>query len=316
MAMNQPRWGTITLSKGHLLAVKFPAIKDDFPANSETYLTFFDSSGNTIARVEGEVAPRELTYLIEPQRLDEVPRGAPYELNVKTDEGSYLYEYGNVARRQAEFYNPGASLVQPNEARLFIDPFNRQSVGRKWKPIWGGVAMHSLGDGKWGMGSNIGLLYAESAVRYFRPLGGDSFRVKFRCHAAPGSAIGVGGSGKMQALFGMDITSHIGFGLEIEHGLVNRKVSTGIVTAPTDLDITRTVNSNTSYNTYYTVDYSDLEKLYRVYKDNAIEPIITWEDTDQELPKGRGYRYFGFAWDASLTATGPLLTGVEVQDRV
>lgn len=317
MALNIPRWQTITLSRGKVYSNVWQAVKDDFPSNSEVHLNFFDSNGNVIATAEGEVTARTLLMKVEPPTFDDVPRGAPYELVVITDDGPYLFEYGNVARREASFYNPGPSLVEPNQSRLFIDKLNRNSIGRKWKPIWGGVAMHQFGDDSWGMGSNTGLLFAESAVRYYRPLGGDSFRVRFQCYAVPGSAIGTGGSGKMQFLAGMDITSHMGFALEIEHGLTNRRVKTGIVTAPTDIDVTGQVNTNTDMDTYYTVDYSDLDHLYQVYKDDdLVTPIITWEDQEQELPKGPGFRYFGFAWDSSLTATGPLLRGIEIQDRV
>jgi hypothetical protein len=315
--LNTPRWSTLTLSKGSMFSNVWPAIRDDFPANAETHIYFYDSEGNIIATVEGQVRERELVYKIEPPLLDDVPRGAQYELKIETEDGPYLFEYGAVARREAEFYNPGAALVQPNEARLFIDKFNRNSVGKKWKPIWGQPAMHAMGGDRWGMASNIGLLYAESAVRYFRPLGGDSFRVKFNIYAIPGSAIGIGGSGKIQALFGMDITSHVGFGFEVEHGLVNRKVSTGIVTAPTDLDKIETINKTVNQTSSFIVDYSDLDRIYRIFDGaDPLNPIMTWEDTDRELPRGKGFRYFGFAWDSSLTATGPLLTGVEIQDRV
>jgi len=319
--LNTPRWSTLTLSKGKVFSNVWQAIRDDFPANADTKIEFFDSSGNIIASVEGEVRERQLFYKIEPPSpLDDVPRGAQYEISIVTEDGPYLFEYGHVARREASFYTPGASLIKPNESRVFIDPFGRNSVGRKWIPIWGQPSMHSIGSGegqRWGMGPNIGLLFAECAVRYYRPLGGDSFRVKFQVYAVPGSAIGVGGTGKLQAFFGSDITSHIGFGLEIEHGLVNRKVHTGVISAPTDLDYTGTANETFNYDDFITVDYSDIEKIYRVYKnEDILNPIIEWEDTDQELPKGRGYRHFGFAWDASLTATGPLVTAVEIQDYV
>ena len=313
--LNTPRWSTLTLSKGSIFANTWQAIKDPFPANSETYIYFYDSGGNEIGRAEGAVSERKLTYLVEPPHLDDIPRGASYELKVITDDGPYLYEYGNVARREATFYNPGAQLVEANESRLFIDPLDRNSIGRKWKPIWGGVAMHGV-PGGWGMGSNVGLLFAESAVRYYRPLGGDSFRVKFGVYAVPNLSFGAGGSGKMQFLSGMDINSHIGFGVEIEHGLVNRNIRTGIITAPTDLNIINSVVQPVGTADYITVDYSDLTKLYRVYFNENPNPILQWLDDDQYLPKGRGYRYFGFAWDSSLLATGPLLRGVEIQDQV
>lgn len=316
--LNSPRWSTLTLSRGSMFSNIWQAVKDDFPANSETKLFFYDSGGNIIATLEGTVSDRALTYKVEPQHHDDIPRGATYELKIITDDGPYLWEYGNVARREATFYNPGAQAVEPNESRLFIDKLDRNAVGRKWIPIWGKPAMHTVSGGPtgWGMGSDIGLLFAESAVRYFRPMGGDSFRVKFNVFAIPGSVVGVGGSGKMQALFGMDITSHIGFGVEVEHGINNRRIKTGVVTAPTDLDINNSVSGNVGRNSSLIVDYSDLDRLYQVYLDDSPVPIIQWEDQDRELPKGKGYRYFGFAWDSSLTATGPLLTGMEIQDRV
>lgn len=317
--LNTPRWQTITLSKGSVFSNVWNAVRDDYPANSEAYIYFYDSEGNTIATVEGDVTSRTLTFQVAPPELDDVPRGAGYELKLVTEDGPYLIEYGTVARREAEFYNPGAALVKPNESRLFIDKLNRNSVGRKWKAIWGKPAMHSVSGGPtgWGMGSDVGLLYAESAVRYFRPLGGDSFRVKFNVFAIPGSVAGVGGSGKMQALFGMDITSHIGFAFEMEHGISNRRIRTGIVTAPTDIDVIAVQDKNIGRNSSFIVDYDDLDRMYRIYDgDDPLTAIMTWEDEDRELPKGKGYRYFGFAWDSSLIATGPLLTGVEIQDRV
>lgn len=315
--LNIPRRGNLLLSKGAMFDDYRPSIADDFPADSTCWITCYDSSGTPIATLDGTVTPKKLSWLLEAAVHDPVPNGAQYEMFIQIPgaESPYKYEYGSVIRREASFYTPPASSLE-GESRLFIDTLGRSSLGRRWIPIVGGTAMHDLGSSQYGMGPDVGLLFAQSAVRYFRPLGGDSFRAKFSV-ASTNSFIGAAGTGKLQFIASMDTSMTTGMGFEIETGVSNKFLHTGLVTGPVDLAYTGSpVASTTVTGDSFTVDYSDLLKVMRVFKGLDTDPIIEWEDTGSVLPHGPGFRHWGFAWDASLIATGPLLLSVEAQDYV
>lgn len=318
--LNTPRRSTLILSAGGTFDDYRPAVMDDFPANSTAWITCYDSTGNEIAKLDATaVTQRQMLWEeIDPDEHDSVPNGAQYEIFLKIPGVAkpYKYEYGTVIRREAAFFAPPPTSLQ-GESRLFVDTLGRSSLGRRWNAVKGRTAMHDLGGGIYGMGPDVGLLFAQSAVRYFRPLGGDSFRCKFYV-ASTNSAIGEAGTGKMQFIANMDINMRIGMGFEIETGISNKRLHIGTVAGPTQLNYTGTfVNNTVVTGNYFTVDYSDQTATMSVYKgSNLVDPVIEWEDTSRMLPKGEGYRYWGFAWDASLIATGPLLTSVEMQDYV
>lgn len=318
--LNTPRRSTLILSSGSTFDDYRPAVADDFPVNSTAWITCYDSTGNIITKIDAtQVTPRQMLWEeIDSDLHDMVPNGAQYEVFIKIPgvRKPYKYEYGTVIRREAAFFAPPPTSLE-GESRLFVDSLGRSSLGRRWQPVRGGTAMHDLGGGVFGMGPDVGLLFAQSAVRYFRPLGGDSFRAKFYV-ASTNFPLGAAGTGKMQFIANMDINMSIGMGFEIETGLVTKQLHTGIVNGPTDLTYTGAPIANTVVTgDYFTVDYSDQTAMLNVYKgSDLVNPVISWNDSSRVLPKGDGYRYWGFAWDASLIATGPLLTSIEVQDYV
>ncbi|HJT90963.1 MAG TPA: hypothetical protein VJ777_03340 [Mycobacterium sp.] len=322
VTLNTPRQSSLVLSRDAVFDHYWPAIRDSFPDGATTHLDFYNSNGDVVASVNGTVEARKLVYLVtDTDALNGVSNGSQYELFVVTTDGPYKVEYGHVIRREASFYTPlpvGTELE--NDARLFSDLLNRDAVGRRWIVTKGGIAMHPLGTDPetYAMGPDTGLLFSEAGMRYFRPMGGDSWRIKFSIYST-GSFIGLGGTGKMRVHMGCDSRLNVGMGFEIETGSSNNRVHTGLVTSPTDMDYTGSpVDNESEDGDIWTVDYNDLTKTMNVYKgpEPYLDPVISWEDTADLLPHGIGYRHWGFSWDSSLLATGALLRTVEAQDYV
>lgn len=316
--LNTPRQSSLVLTKGGIFDNTWPAIRDNFPDGATTSIEFYDSNGNVITTVDGNVEPRRLVYLEnDVDKLDSVPNGAQYELFVTTADGPYKLEYGTIIRREASFFTPPPNSLE-QQARLFVDELGRDAVGRRWVVTYGGIAMHDLGGTpkRYAMGPNTGLLFSQAGMRYFRPMGGDSWRIRFRIYST-GSFLGLGGTGKMRVHMGCDSQLNTGLGFEIETGTTEagNNIHTGVVTGPTDMDYSQSLPHQTADNDEFIVDYSNMTNLMHVYKnDDFSAPLMELEDTT--LPHGPGFRYWGFSWDSSLAATGALLLSVEAQDYV
>lgn len=308
---NTPRHGTLVLSSGVVLDKAWPAIRDDFPGGATSHINFLDpTTGDTLHTATGVVTAKALTYLhTDVASLDAVPNGAKYELFLVTADGPYKYEYGNIIRREATF--PKVAPAFDLGPRTFIDTLGRNAVGRKWIPTHGGIAMHDLGGGVQCMGPDIGLLFNKAGMRYFRPMATDSWRIQFTIHDT-GSVIGLGGTGKMRLHMGCDAMLNVGMSLEIESGVVNRYVHTGIVTGPVSNYYTGTDAYYTTNGDVWVVSYDDDTKIMSTTMNG--NPSLSWADAGASLPRGPGYRYWGFSWDSSLLATGPVLYSVEAQD--
>lgn len=319
---NTPRQQSIILSKGTVLDVAYPALGSDFPAGATTSIVFYDSYGNTILEAAGTAATKELQFLhTDTDALDQVPNGAQHEIFVTTADGPYKYQYGSVIRRESTFFDTVPSGDQ-SDARIFTDTLGRSAVGRKWVVTRGGIAMVDVnGDGsRYAMGPDTGLLFSQAGMRYFRPMGGDSWEFQFGLYST-GSFAGIGGYGKMRLHCGCDSQLNIGMSFEIEtsSSSSNNRVHTGIVTSPTDIDYTGTPVADTPADgDIWTVRYSDITKHLQAWKGTSPigTPVIEWVDSGNELPHGPGFRYWGFSWDSSLLATGSLLTTVEAMDYV
>lgn len=308
---NTPRHSTLVLSSGAVLDRSWPAVRDDFPAGATSHLNFLDpTTGAVITTADGVVTAKALTFLYEDiAALDSVPNGAKYELFLVSADGPYKYEYGNIIRREATF--PKVAPPFDLGPRTYIDTLGRASVGRKWLPTHGGIAMHDLGGGVQAMGPDVGLLFSQAGMRYFRPMAHDSWQFTFTIYDS-GLVIGLGGTGKMRLHFGCDALLNVGMSLEIETGVVNRKIHTGIVTGPVSNTYTNTADYDSTNGDVWVVNYDDTTKIMSTTLNGA--DFISWEDSADALPRGPGFRHWGFSWDSSLLATGPVLYSVEAQD--
>lgn len=309
---NTPRYGTLTLSRGAVLDKAWPAIRDNFPGGATSQIKFYDpATSAVIATVDGAVTAKALTFLYaDTDTLDTIPNGAKYELFLTTADGPYKYEYGSIIRRETEF--PRVAPAFDLGPRTFIDTLARNAVGRKWLATHGGIAMHDLGGGLNAMGPDVGLLFSSAGMRYFRPMATDSWQVQFMIHDT-GLVIGLGGTGKMRLHMGCDIMLNVGMSIEIESGISNKYIHTGLVTGPVSTYTTGTSPYATTDGDLWTVTYDDTTKTLSAAL-NTNPPQISWVDENDDLPKGPGFRYWGFSWESSLLATGPVLFSVEAQD--
>jgi len=298
--LTDPRQAAVVLTSGGTWEHEIrPDPGTEWPAGT-TYTKFLDSGGGVINQLDGTVTAQLISYSHPPTETDDIPAGAGFETFLVTeDDKPYKIRYGKVIRKEVTFPDSPASTTVFH-AQLFADTFQRSALGSKWVPISGRTAIFTNTSPKpKGVGNNYTLLYNASSIRYFRPLAGDSSK----------SAVTLlnPGAGKTTVIICADqgFTSFLGMQFDTT-GADKLRIVTG--TGPTAMTSQAQASVTIADYDRYMLFYDSLTNTANVYKGDDLTPVLSWTDTGLILPHGPGYRYVGFAWQASLLTTGPQIT--------
>ena len=283
--------------------------------NSSAYTVFYDSSGGEIARVFGEVTPDKITFDAAPGQVNLVPAGAPYETFLIDDEGkTKMIRYGNVVRKEAQFFSAPARNTATRALQFRDDFFNRTGrVGSKWFVTDGRPTIFDHGDDPNGVGPNR-KFFATAAMRYYAPLNTDSPIISFNLlHKGAGDTCIVVCSNAAMTDY-LYVQFHDPGALE---GGID-KVRMGVGHGPVQPLVQKVpqVNHTVVSNTNYKLRYDDGTKRLSLLTSDMVTEIIGWTDDNDEFPHGPGFRYFGANFQASLFDSGNQLTSISAQDGI
>lgn len=288
-------------------------------------MVFLDSSGAQIQNdIDGEVVGRYVRFRVPYDEVEQVPNGALFyvylDIGGGDADGEDMAFYGTVFRRQHVFPdNPAISST--TVVKIFEDSFQRPAgaVGGRWKILVG--QPHIFDNTEWfGLGpdhpNTVGPNYAFFSryfMYYYAPFNDDSVELSISATKK--------GTGKTVVSLCQNTSAssylYVGFNggaNTVELG-VGHDPDIGSVIAPNPdaleaktSPVSLTVPGNTGYGTYK-IRYDDSTKVLSLY--NASMALITsWDDTGDEVPHGKGYRYFGVGGNSGLLDSGVQLAYV------
>ncbi|AVJ50236.1 minor tail protein [Mycobacterium phage Mendokysei] len=289
-----------------------------WPAGSDAWVVFTDTSGSEIARIDADtVTAEQIQFVADSSVVDRIPAGANFELFVGTDDGPVKIRYGRVIRREVEYPDSPARQYQ-SSALQFTDPFPTLGLRSNWQQVLGRTKVTSLTPLPNGVGPGLVLLGdARSAIRWDQEMNSDTCRVKVRLvnkynsgwpNDYAGLFIIVCADQRMTTGLGVKFyAGQQGVGVQLftlNGGPINATARTGL--------IPHALPANGDFTLYY--DHS-VDRLTVAAGDDPT-PIAYWSDDDHMLPHGPGYRHFGAAWHNSTLNQGIYLTYISAKDDV
>jgi hypothetical protein len=230
----------------------------------------------------------------------------------------HLIRYGTVFRRQLSFPDSPATSFA-NQPRVYEDNFQRPagSPGGRWKYLVGQPRLVASG-----LGGILATLlsflfsfYQAYFMRYYVPFSGDTITlnttlVKFGSgKTAIAIACSSDGSSYLAAVFnGGTNTVQIcrGIGPDISVG--------GNLIALSDAESLTIATGGTG--TQIKMRYDDVTKTLGVYNNDYTTEYVSWTDDDDEVPHGKGYRYFAIGGTSSADNSGIQVAYIKAQDDV
>lgn len=287
---------------------------DPWPTGSTARQEFLDSSGAVVAELVAESVDSHYIVFRNPyEDVAAVPNGAGFRCFITdpaSEVGEEMVRYGTVFRRQL-FFPHSPSQVSTFEPKRYSDTFQRPpgALGGKWKNLLGRPKIFA--NTEWfGLGEDhpntVGPefnFFSRYFTRYYVPFNGDSIDLSISV-ADKGSGNTVvalscnsDGSSYLYAMFHSSGTNQvslgIGHGTDITVGAnMEQRVAPVNVTVPTkDL-----VN--------FKMRYDEATKEFGFYNEDYTTKITSWVDLDDEVPHGKGYRYFAFAGSSTILDSG------------
>jgi hypothetical protein len=282
----------------------------EWPDNAEVYTVFYDSSGSTIATIDGAVTDSGITFDVDPEDVDMIPAGAGFETFLVDGQGRpFKLRYGQVIRKEATFFTP---LARSSKALAlqFSDNFSTRTglVGSRWEILDGRPTIFDNSDDEDpnAVGPN-GIFGSRAAMRFQSELNTDSWLMSVRLLNP--------GAGKTIIAGGCNATMTTGLFVQFESGTLSNYIHVGTGSGPYTMtdqiaDVAHTVTNNTVYK----IRYDDDTKVFSVLNSDMSTTLASWEDEAGIVPKGQGYRHFAASWQASLTSSGIQLVSISVQD--
>lgn len=215
------------------------------------------------------------------------------------------------------FANPGVqftsymaedatALPQPDAVDRFLDETSLDH----WTVLDDGVAIkqHLFAPNSIGPDN---VLYTDAAIRYNTELSSDSGQVTL--------TVANYGAGKFTVAMCSNAGMTDWLGIQFETGLINNKVHAVVGTGPSDYTYVGEWQWEVpSSGEVFSIVYDDTTNTISCYPGRYIDgqvnanPILRYEDEDNDVTHGSGHRYTGMLWETSLFASGVEPTAWEV----
>lgn len=318
---SEPILGTIVLTRDGVLKYSYtlpPGMT--FPGGATSELIFTDRAGGVY---DGSPYPgtlsvdsRTMSWLLDPDYVDHVPRDSNFEVFVTFDSHTTKVRYGRVIRREVSYpLNPLAVEAPP---LMYEDDLQRDQVGPRWIAKHGRVAMHApAGTPDYAMGVRnaidlLGIgptLWEDAAVLWYAPTQSDTIEW----------SVGVcdGGDGDFIAVVCSDYSMTEFLGVRFHDG--NGSGDSIQVVTGTAWDSLTSRGSSYSHivpdnGNIYKIRYDLPTGKISVYIGAGTTPVVEWTDT--VVGHGPGHRYFGGIWNGSFADPGPLMYYSKIRDTV
>lgn len=272
-----------------------------FPDGASASIMFTDTSSGELATFDAtSVTPQVITFSQPADDVDPIPNGSNFEIFLTDGDDTYQIRYGKVIRREVTFTNAPAT-VSTSEALLYTDTFPTLGLRSSWQAVNGRTKVFDNSGSSLvnGVGPNVGLLFAQSAIRWSDPLNSDTVKVNVNLLNQ--------GTGKARVIVSADQRFTTYLAVEFEESAHRIHLCTG--TDPVTVTYQGSAITNTvADNDNYTIYYNNATDTLSVYKGDSGTALGSWNDASHVMPHGPGYRYAGLAWVNS----GLLSSGIQV----
>lgn len=290
-----------------------------WPAGATATARFYDTKGAQIGSdIAGTVTTTAISFDSDPAVVDLVPNGANFEVFLTDSGTTYQIRHGRVVRREASFFDSPA-VSSTFTALQFTDTFPTLGLRSSWKPMAGTTIIHdnsgvSLPNGAGPAQVAIG--EAQSSIRWYAPLNGNSVRVKVKLLNRHNTSLGSDFSHLNVILCAaQDFSTWIGVRFTMSDAENGIRFETG--TGPLSATLqTGNIANSVADNDEYTIYYDDATATTGVYKGVDTTPLGTWTDSSSVVPHGPGYTYTGIFWDTSQLSDGLQLAYWSAKDDV
>lgn len=323
------RKSVTTIQEGSVYKERY-TLSQAQPDGTTARQVFFDSAGVPLAEIFGEVDGRTITFANPYADVAVVPNAAGFYCYIQRSDDSlddeHMVRYGSVFRRQLTFPS-SPSLSVNTTIKVFKDNFQRPAgpVGGRWsvlvgKPrIFDNTEWFGLGEDHPNTVGPDHNFFDRYYMRYYQPFNGDTLDLTVSAtKKGNGTTIvsvcgnSTGTSYLYLAFNGADDTVELGVGHSPDIGsILSPSDALEAKTSPVDLEVPGDDGLGT-----YKLRFDDITKTISFYNADYTVKYLDWVDVDDEVPHGKGYRYFSIGGRAGVFNSGVQLAYIEAAGAV